>query len=87
MGLNFNVVNITAGIFMVALSGMVHADNTATNLELPTAASFYTHNLQSSKSGSFNPPAYLLAANEGDAVKEQAGVTPVTPAAKFEPPW
>ena len=87
MGLYFNAVNIAAGICLATLSGMVCADDTSMNLELPTAASFYTHNLQSLKSGSFNPPAYLLAANEGDAVKEQAGVTPVTPAAEFEPPW
>jgi hypothetical protein len=83
MGVNIDVVKTVAGIFMAALSGMVHADDTATNPELPTAASFYTHNFQSLKSGLFNTPAYLLAANEGDAVKEQVDTVP---AAEFKPP-
>src|ERR1039457_7238897 len=87
MELNFNVRNIVAGICLATLPGMVYADDTAANLALPTAASFYTNNFQSLKSRSFNSPAYLLAANEADAVQEQAGVTPVIPAAEFQPPW
>jgi hypothetical protein len=89
MKLNFKVRNIAASIGLAALSGMVYADDTVVNLALPTAASFYTNNFQSLKSRSFNSPAYLLAANEGDVVQGQAGVTPVTPvtpAAEFKPP-
>ncbi len=82
-----------AGICLAALSGMAHADDVATNLELPTAASFYTDNFQSLKSQtvnprsfdtrSFNSGAYLLAANDGDAVQGQADTTP---APEFKPP-
>ena len=84
--------NIAAGICLATLSGMVYADDTVVNLALPTAASFYTRNLLSSNlrsfnSQSFNSSAYLLAANEADALQGQAGVTPVTPAAEFQPPW
>ena len=86
MKLNFKVRNIAAGICLATLPGMVYADDTVVNLALPTAASFYTNNFQSLKSRSFNFPAYLLAANEADAVQGQAGVTPVTPAAEFQPP-
>jgi hypothetical protein len=83
-----NVARIAAGIFMAALSGMVHADDTAMHAEWPTAASFYTHDLRSLRSGSFNSPsfnssAYLLAANEGDVLKGQADAAPV---AEFKPP-
>src|SRR5450759_4589101 len=87
MKLNFQVRNIAASISLAALSGMVYADDTVVNLALPTAASFYTNNFQSLKSRSFNSPAYLLAANEGDVVQGQASVTPITPAAEFQPPW
>lgn len=88
MELIFRVRDIAAGICLAALSGMVRADDTAVNRELPTAASFYTNNFQSLKSRSFNAqalytPAYLLAANEGDAVQEQAGVFP---GSEFQPP-
>jgi hypothetical protein len=78
-----NVARIAAGIFMAAVSAMAHADDTAMHPELPTAASFYTHDLQSLKSGALNPSAFLLAANEGDALKEQADAAPV---AEFKPP-
>jgi hypothetical protein len=78
--------NIAASICLATLSGMVYADDTVANLALPTAASFYTRNLLSFNSRSFNSPAYLLAANEADAVQGQAGVSPVTPAAEFQPP-
>jgi len=78
-----NVARIAAGIFMAAVSGMVHADDTAMHPELPIAASFYTHDPQSLKSGALNPSAFLLAANEGDALKEQAATAPVT---EFKPP-
>ncbi|MGA7749804.1 MAG: hypothetical protein WCA63_06615 [Gallionella sp.] len=84
---------MAVSICLAALSGMVHADDTAVNLELPTAASFYTNNFQSLKSQSFNSQsfdsrsinsgAYLLAANEADAVQGQAEATP---AAEFKPP-
>jgi hypothetical protein len=78
--------NIVASIWLATLSGIVYADDTAANLALPTAASFYTRNLLSLNSRSFNSPAYLLAANEGDAIQGQAGVTPIPPAAEFQPP-
>jgi hypothetical protein len=88
--------NIAASICLAALSGMVYADDTVANLALPTAASFYTSNLLSLNSRSFNSQsfdsnAYLLAANEADAVRGQADATsaitaPVTPAAEFKPP-
>ena len=42
---------VAAGIFLATISGMVYADDTAVNPELPTAASFYTDNFQSLKSG------------------------------------
>jgi peptidoglycan/LPS O-acetylase OafA/YrhL len=82
MELNFKVRNVAAGICLATLSGMVYADDTVANLALPTAASFYTNNFQLLKSQS-----YLLAANDTDAVQGQAGVTPITPAAEFQPPW
>lgn len=87
MELNFKVRNIAAGICLATLSGMVYAGDAVANLALPTAASFYTNNFQSLKSRSFNSPAYLLAANEADAIQGPAVVTPVTPAAEFQPPW
>ena len=71
--------NVAAGICLVALSGMVYADDRVAIPELPTDASFYTQNM--------NPHTLLLVANEADAVQGQAGVSPVIPAAKFEPPW
>ena len=83
MGLNMNVASIAAGIFIAAASAMAHADDTAMYPELPTAASFYTHDLQSLKSGALNPSAFLLAANEGDVLKGQADAAPV---AEFKPP-
>lgn len=70
--------NIAASICLASLSEMAYAGDTAANLELPTAASFYTNNFQSIKSQS-----YLLAAKEGDAVQEQVDVVP---AAEFKPP-
>jgi hypothetical protein len=87
MELNFKVRNIAAAICLATLSGMVYAGDTVANLALPTAASFYTNNFQSLKSRSFNSPAYLLAANEADAIQGPTVVTPVTPAAEFQPPW
>src|ERR1019366_2727649 len=78
MKCRFKFRNIVASICLAALSGMAYADDTAVNLALPTAASFYTRNL--------NFQSCLLAANEAEAVRGQAGVTPVTPAAEFQPP-
>jgi hypothetical protein len=92
---------IAASICMGALSGMVYAADTAGDIELPTAASFYTRNFQSLEpqafksqtfnSRSFNSAAYLLAANEADIVQGRAGAAsaftaPLTPAAEFKPP-
>jgi len=80
--------NVVAGICLAVFSGMVYAGDTAANLELPTDASFYTRNSGSLNSASFNPSAYLLAANQNDAaVQGQPGLTPATPAAEFSPPW
>ena len=79
--------NVVAGICLAVFSGMVHADNTVGNNELPTAASFYTDNYQLLKSQSVNSAPFLLAANERNAVQGQAGVMPATPAAEFSPPW
>jgi hypothetical protein len=60
---------------------MAYAGDTAANLELPTAASFYTNNFQSIRSQS-----YLLAANEGNSIQGLAGETAAAPAAEFKPP-
>ncbi len=89
---SFKVVNIATGICLATLSGMVHADGSALNPVLPTAASFYTNNFQSLKSQSINSQsvkstAYLLATNEDDALLGQEGPTTVTPATEFKPPW
>jgi hypothetical protein len=83
---------IAASVCLAFFSGMVYADGIAANLQLPTAASFYTNNFASLKSRSinsqsFNSSAYLLAANEGGAVQGLADINPVTPAAEFQPPW
>lgn len=92
---------IAASICMGALSGMVHAADTAGDIELPTDASFYTRNFQSLEpqafksqtfnSRSFNSTAYLLAENEADIVQGQAGAAsaftaPLAPGAEFKPP-
>ena len=91
MKFRFKVRNIAASICLATLSGMVYADDSVVNLALPTAASFYTRNLLSLNSRSFdsqssNSSAYLLAANEADTVRDQAGITPATPAVEFRPP-
>ncbi|MGA8863901.1 MAG: hypothetical protein WBM09_02550 [Gallionella sp.] len=83
MGLSFKVLNIAVGICLAISPGVVYADDTAGNIVLPTAASFYTDDFQSLKSPSFDSNAYLLAANEGGAVQKQADATP---AAEFKPP-
>ncbi len=97
MELSFKAKCIVASFCLGALSGMAYADDTNANPELPTAASFYTDNFQSLKSHSFHSQPvhsapYLLAANEGDAVRGAAGATseipaPVAPAKEFSPPW
>lgn len=86
-----NLRNIVVGICLAILSGMVYAADTGMNLELPTASSFYTRNYQSLNSRSFDSQsfdstAYLLAANEGDVVRELSVVTPVVPESEFKPP-
>lgn len=77
---NVRFNHIAAAICMAALAGTVHADDTALNLELPSAASFYTRNSQF-----MDTRPYMLALNEGRAAKEKVAM-PVTPAAEFEPP-
>jgi hypothetical protein len=89
---SFKVASIAAGICLATLSGMVHADDTAANLALPTAASFYTNDFQSLKSRAFDrQPAssmpYLLATNEDDALLGREGLTTATPETGFKPPW
>lgn len=101
MKFGFKFRDFVAIICLAILSGMAYADETAVNLALPTAASFYTRNLpslnsqpfyshtfnsQSFNAQSFNSAAYLLAENEADVVHEQAEVTPVIPAPEFQPP-
>lgn len=70
------------GICLMAISGMVYADEMAAYL--PTPASFYARDILSS-----NPRHYLLAANERDAGQGSTSVVavPATPAAEFKPPW
>lgn len=77
--MNFKAISLAASICLSTLSGMVYADDTALNLALPTAASFYTRNI--------NLHSYLLAANETDAVPDVAQAKAgVIPAAEFTPP-
>jgi hypothetical protein len=88
----FKFKHAVAGLFLATLSGLVHADDTAANLELPTAASFYTNNFQSIKDQSFdsrpaNPKGYLVAANDGAPVSGGAGETSATPSPEFHSPW
>ena len=78
---NVRFKNIAAGICMAALAGTVHADDTALNLELPSAASFYTSN-----NSPIKPQSYLLALNEADAGKESIAM-PVMETTDFEPPF
>ena len=77
---NVRIRNIAAGICMAAVAGTVHADETAQNLEFPSAASLYTRN-----SPFIDSRSYMLALNEDDAAKKQAAM-PVAPAAEFKPP-
>ena len=77
--------NTIVGIFLSALSGIVYASDSV-NLDLPTAASFYTHHFQSLKSPHFNSTAYMVAANETDSVQGQADI-PSIPATEFHPPF
>src|SRR4030066_1131942 len=76
----FGLRNIAAGICMAAAAGTVHADETAQNLEFPSAASLYTRN-----SPFIDSRSYMLALNEDDAAQGQAA-THVAPAAEFKPP-
>jgi peptidoglycan/LPS O-acetylase OafA/YrhL len=93
MECRFKFRSIAASVCLATLSGMLYADDTAVNLALPTAASFYTNNFPSDfpsnfpalKSAVLNSPGYLLAANEADA--GQAGGAFATPATEFHPPW
>lgn len=80
-----------ASISLAIFSGMVYADSSAGNVDLPTSASFYTGNFQSFDSQSFNSQSgyktgYLLAANDSSAVGIQPEIATAEPAQKFEPP-
>lgn len=87
-------MNIAAGICLAAVSNTVFAQS-AGGVEWPTAASFYTRNSssinsplvtrQSFNSPSFQPAAYLLAANEANTMQTDAGATNSAP--EFKPPW
>lgn len=79
--------NVVAGICLAVSSGMVYAQDTAANLELPTYASIYTRNTASLNSASFDSSPYLLAANEGNAMQPQPNLVPTTPAEEYSPPW
>jgi hypothetical protein len=78
---------VVAGVCLAVFSGMVYAQDTAANPELPTDASIYIRNTASLNPASFNSSPYLLAANEGNAVQGQPDLAPATPAAEFSPPW
>lgn len=87
---NLKVDKLIVAICLATLSGVVYANDAAGNLELPTAASFYTRNFQSLESQAFklqsyNPMAYLLSANATDEPGVHTGIAP-TPAAEFKPP-
>jgi hypothetical protein len=75
---NFNI--IVTGICIAAMASIAHAAEPALNLELPTAASMYTRDTRFMDSR-----RYMLAMNEGEAVKGQADIL-ASPPVKFEPP-
>lgn len=73
------VINIAASACLAAFSGMAQADDVTRDIRdinIPSLSSPYTNGSRS----------YLLASNDTGAVKGQAGATPVTQAAEFEPP-
>jgi hypothetical protein len=83
--------NAVAGFSLAIFSGGVYADSSAGNVDLPTAASFYTGNFQSFNSPTFGSQSgyktgYLLAANDNSAVQVQPEIAPAVSAEKFEPP-
>jgi hypothetical protein len=83
--------SVFAGFSLAIFSGMVYADSSAGNIDLPTAASFYTGNFQSFNSPTFDSQSgyktgYLLAANDNSAVQVQPEIAPEVPAENFEPP-
>lgn len=82
---DFRLHNFAAGTVMAALAGIAHANDTALNLEFPTAASAYTRNAPY-----IDSRPYLLALNEGDAAKKPVAMpvtpTPANKTAEFEPP-
>jgi hypothetical protein len=86
---------IAAGIYFATLPGMTCAAERDANLDMPTAASFYTDHFQLLRSRSFidsksfNPTAHLLAANEPGMVQGLATTSineAATPATAFRPP-
>jgi len=89
--------NAATSICLALLSGMAYADDTATHLDLPTAASVYAKDLQSLESRSFisqtanaksaNSSVYLIAAKDSDALPVQQTITPLVSAPQFEPSW
>jgi hypothetical protein len=84
MGLKISVASVAAGIFMATLTGTACADDdNAKNFDCPSAANIFIQDHRYLESGTFKPPANLLAVNEGDATKQQADVIP---ADEFQPP-
>ena len=88
---SISYMNAVAGISLAIFSGMAYADGSAENVDLPTAASFYTGNFQSLNSQASDTQSgyktgYLLAANDSSAVQVQPEIAPAAPAEKFEPP-
>jgi len=73
--------NLAACFCLAVFSGIVYADDTTLNSDLPTAASYYGRNLLSS-----NALPAVLAANEADVIQGKADNLPVIPAEGREPP-
>jgi hypothetical protein len=75
--------NIAVGIYLTTISGMVYAGERV-NLDQLTAASFYTHHIES-LDPPFHSSPYLLAANETKGIQGQTDAP--EPASEFHPPW
>lgn len=82
-----------AGLFLTALSGLAHADDTNANPALPTgAASFYSGDSlyldrQTFGARPANPRGYLIAANDAEPAQGQVGASAVEPAEEFHSSW
>ena len=81
-GLNIKVVGIASGILMAVLTGKACADDTAMAFDPTTATGAYVQDHRFTGSDTFKHPAFLLAANEGDAAKQ---LQDVIPPAEFAP--